>query len=125
MGELPTGGRTPLAAGLRAALKVATSPARAATHTPQLVVITDGRATAAPGGGDPVVAALAAAIDVGRSGVASVLIDVEGMDGTNGPPRLGLAAELASAMGARHIPVSELTAELVEGAVLMLASPRR
>jgi magnesium chelatase subunit D len=125
LGELPTGGRTPLAAGLRAALKVASSPARSASHTPLLVVITDGRATAAPAGADPVVAATAAAAEVGRSGIASVVIDVEGMGGPGGPPRLGLAADLASVMGGRHIPVAELTAELVEGTVLMLRSPQR
>ncbi len=111
--ELPTGGRTPLAAGIRAALDIATAPARLATHRPSLVLITDGRATAAAAGADPVDAAEAAAAAVRQSGVEAVVIDVESA-GSNGP-RLGLARDLAERMGARYLAVDELTAQVVEG----------
>ena len=45
LAELPTGGRTPLAAGILAALDLATAPGRSAAHRPLLVLFTDGRAT--------------------------------------------------------------------------------
>ncbi|HSS11627.1 MAG TPA: VWA domain-containing protein, partial [Acidimicrobiales bacterium] len=83
--ELPTGGRTPLAAGIRAALDVATSPhGRSASHEPLLVLVTDGRATSGPEGIDPVVAARAEADAVRRRGVSAVVVDAE-----DGPTRLG------------------------------------
>ena len=75
--DLPTGGRTPLAAGIDAALRVATTAGAAATHRPLLVVVTDGRATAGPPGVDPVEAALAAAERVRRRGVDAVVVDAE------------------------------------------------
>jgi magnesium chelatase subunit D len=113
LAELPTGGRTPLAAGIRSALGIATAPAATGGHEPLLVLITDGRATAGPDGHDPFEYALAAASEVRRAGVAAVVIDAEG----GGAPRLGLAQQLAAAMGATHVPLSELTPAAVEQAV--------
>ena len=40
-----------------------------------------------------------------RRGVPAVVVD-----GESGPTRLGLAAELATAMGARHLTLDELSA---------------
>lgn len=114
LGAAKTGGRTPLAAGIREALSVASAPARATTHRPLLVLITDGRATSASGGADPLGAASDAAAAVRRAGVDSVVIDVEG---AGGGPKLGLARELAARMGARHIPVEQLSAPAIERAV--------
>ncbi len=110
LGHIPTGGRTPLAAGIETALRVAVDPGRLASHRPLLVLVTDGRATSGPVGADPVDAALVAAASVRSRGVDSVVIDVE--EAGSGPPRgsrLGLAARVAAAMGARHLPVTELT----------------
>ena len=106
--SLPTGGRTPLHAGLTQALEIAKT--RASTHRPLVVVITDGRATSAPLGDDPLEAAVAAADSIRRAGVDSVIVDVEG---AGGAPRLGLARHLAERMGARHVPVGNLTEETV------------
>ncbi|ABG03606.1 protoporphyrin IX magnesium-chelatase [Rubrobacter xylanophilus DSM 9941] len=95
--ELPTGGRTPLAAGLElAAETVLREASREPERRPLLVVITDGRATA---GEDP----LAAARRLRERGVPSVVVDTEG-----GFVRLGLAAELAGALGARYVRLEEL-----------------
>jgi magnesium chelatase subunit D len=110
---LPTGGRTPLAAGITTALDLVTTPARVATHRPVLVLVTDGRATFAPFGADPVTAAGSAADAVRRAGLEAVVIDVEA---TSGPvalpvPGLGLARDLAARMGARHVPLAALTAD--------------
>jgi len=109
---LPTGGRTPLAAGIDAALAVATAAGAGAAHRPLLVVVTDGRATAGPPGVDPLDAALAAAERVRRRGIAAVVVDAETAT-PGGGSRLGLAATLATALGARHVPLAALTADIL------------
>jgi magnesium chelatase subunit D len=113
LAELPTGGRTPLAAGLQAALDLAVSPARSVGHRPLLVLITDGRATSGPDGREPFEAALAVCAQVRRSAVPAVVIDAEPAGG----PRLGLAARLGAAMGAECVSLAELSATAVEQAV--------
>jgi magnesium chelatase subunit D len=109
--RLPTGGRTPLAAGLSAALELAAA-ASSGPHHPLLVVVSDGRATAGPDGTDPVEAAVHVAAGVRRQRVASVVVDAE-----TGPTRLGLARTLAEAMGARYLTLPELTATTLVSAV--------
>jgi len=110
---LPTGGRTPLAAGIRTALDVATASGRPAAHQPLLVLITDGRATSpGPSGGDPVTAARDAGEAVRRRGVSAVVVDAE-----DGPICLGLARELATVMGARYLTLPELSAPALDAAV--------
>ena len=111
LGEVPTGGRTPLAAGITTALDVADAGAGAA-HRPLLVLVSDGRATAGPAGTDPVEAAERAAATVRRRGVDAVVVDAE-----DGAGRLGLARRLAEAMGARYLALSELSAGALEGAI--------
>ena len=117
LADLPTGGRTPLAAGIAAALEVASSPA-AQAHPPLVVLVTDGRATSGPPGSEPLAAAREAAALVRRRGVPAVVIDVE-----NGPSRLGLAAELADAMGARTLSLGELTGSALVHAVRSAQTP--
>jgi magnesium chelatase subunit D len=101
---LPTGGRTPLAAGITKALELARLQPAATTHQPLLVLVSDGRATA--GGDDPVADAHAAAVAVRRAGIAAVVIDAE-----DGPTRLGLARPLADEMGASYFPLPALSAD--------------
>jgi magnesium chelatase subunit D len=119
LSDLPVGGRTPLASGIDMALGVV----RAATHgayRPLLVVVSDGRATAAQGGVDPVQASLLAAEAVRRQGVSAVVVDAEGITTADGSPagvRLGLARPLAEAMGARYLTVDDLSAETITDAV--------
>src|SRR5690606_19557517 len=92
---LPTGGRTPLAAGLlRAAEVLRAERLRAPARRPLLIVVTDGRATA---DGD---ANRAAAL---LAGTAAIVVDCE-----DGPVRLGLAGRLAARLGARLVPLAEL-----------------
>ncbi|HEV7888812.1 MAG TPA: VWA domain-containing protein [Acidimicrobiales bacterium] len=109
--DLPTGGTTPLAAGIDAAVALADRH-RGAAHQPLLVLVSDGRATAGPPGVDPVAAALSSAAAVRRRGMAAVVIDAE-----DGPTRLGLAAQVAEAMGARCLTVPELSAGSLSGAI--------
>jgi magnesium chelatase subunit D len=100
---LPTGGRTPLALGITKALEVARQNA-SGTHAPLLVLVSDGRATS--GNDDPVAEAEAAAAAVRRAGVDAVVVDAE-----DGATRLGLARNLAEAMGAKYFTVPSLTAD--------------
>nr|WP_307798483.1 VWA domain-containing protein [Actinoplanes flavus] len=100
LAALRTGGRTPLAAGLRAAAAtIATERRRDPRRRPLLVVVTDGRATSGP---DP--ALLAPAL----SGVATVVVDCE-----SGPVRLGLAGKLAATLRADLMPLEQLQAATV------------
>lgn len=104
--SLQTGGATPLAAGLKQALAVATSAAarRDSEREPLIVLLSDGRATVATGGGDPFAEALEAAAAISAAEMRSIVVDCE-----SGPHRLGLAREVALAMGARYVVGSELS----------------
>ncbi|MGH9077065.1 MAG: VWA domain-containing protein, partial [Acidimicrobiales bacterium] len=108
LGDLPTGGATPLAEGLAAGLDVALQASGAGDEA-FLVVLTDGRATAGPGAWER---ALAAAGQVGERRVPALVLDSE-----DGPVRLGLAAALAGAMGAPALPVASLSAGEVAAAI--------
>ncbi|MPY53954.1 putative cobaltochelatase [Streptomyces acidicola] len=108
--SLPTGGRTPLAAGLLKAHDVLRverlrDPARRAL----VVVVTDGRAT---GGPEPVVLAGRAARLFAAEGVASVVVDCE-----SGPVRLGLAGRLAGELGGTAVTLDALRADSIAGLV--------
>lgn len=108
--DLRTGGRTPLSLGLeRARDLIEREHRRDPTRRAMLVVLSDGRATAA-GGRD---AALRAADKVRMRELAgSVVIDCE-----SGRVRLGLARELAGRLGAPCLRVGELSADAVAGVV--------
>ncbi|WP_327694001.1 putative cobaltochelatase [Streptomyces sp. NBC_00459] len=108
--SLPTGGRTPIAAGLLKAHDVLRvermrDPARRAL----VVVVTDGRAT---GGPEPVAMAGRAARLFAAEGIASVVVDCE-----SGPVRLGLAGRLAGELGGTAVTLDELRADSIAGLV--------
>ncbi|MFG6295130.1 putative cobaltochelatase [Streptomyces rochei] len=116
--SLPTGGRTPLAAGLLRAHEVLRverlrDPARRAL----VVVVTDGRAT---GGPEPVALAGRAARLFAAEGVASVVVDCE-----SGPVRLGLAGRLADELGGTAVTLDELRADAIAGLVRDVQGTRR
>jgi len=108
--ELPAGGRTPLAEGLLAAAKVLdVERVRDPRRRPLLVVVTDGRATHGP---DAVRRSHLAARHLAGQGVATLVIDCE-----TGRFRLGLAAQLAEALNAEHVPIGEVSAAALTTAV--------
>ncbi|WP_030619064.1 putative cobaltochelatase [Streptomyces sclerotialus] len=108
--QLPTGGRTPLAAGLLKAHEVLrVERMRDASRRPLVVVVTDGRAT---GGVEPRPRASKAAQLLASEGVASVVVDCEA-----GPVRLGLAGELARALQGTAVTLDELRADSVSALV--------
>ena len=107
---LPTGGRTPLAAGLlRAHDVLRVERLRDPARRPLVVLVTDGRAT---GGPEPVALAGRAARLYAADGVASVVVDCE-----SGPVRLGLAGQLAGELGGTAVTLDELRADSIAGLV--------
>jgi magnesium chelatase subunit D len=97
---LPTGGRTPLAAGLDAAAAlVAREALREPGRRAIAIVLTDGRVA------DPAGEARRAAARLGGVAAAVHVVDTE-----DGPVRLGLAAVLAAAAGGRVHPLTTPTA---------------
>jgi magnesium chelatase subunit D len=103
LAAVPTGGRTPLAAGLLRAHEVLrTERIRDPRRRGLLVLVTDGRAT---GGPDPVASAHRAAGLLAAAGVHSVVVDCE-----SGPVRLGLAAGLAQSLGGAVLRLEHLAA---------------
>ncbi|MER5444072.1 putative cobaltochelatase [Streptomyces sp. NPDC002764] len=108
--SLPTGGRTPLAAGLLKAHDVLrVERLRDPARRPLVVVVTDGRAT---GGPEPVALAGRAARLFAADGVACVVVDCE-----SGPVRLGLAGQLAGELGGTAVTLDELRADSIAGLV--------
>jgi len=106
LGDLPAGGRTPLAEGLLEAAKVLElERIRDPRRRPLLVVVTDGRATS---GADAVARSRTIAAHLARAGVAAVVVDCE-----SGPMRIGLARTLAEHLAAVHVPVGEVSAEVL------------
>jgi magnesium chelatase subunit D len=98
--DLPTGGRTPLSAGIEKAAEVLERERlRDRERRPLLVLLTDGRATA---GTD----SIAAAERLRSLGAASFVVDTE-----EGYVRLGMAGEVAGAIGARCLQLEELRAD--------------
>jgi magnesium chelatase subunit D len=110
--SLPTGGRTPLAAGLlRAHETLRVERVRDPLRRPLLVVVTDGRATGARGGSHVGEAYAAAGLLAGTE-TASVVVDCE-----SGPVRLGLAGVLGTHLGAETLRLEELAADTLVATV--------
>jgi magnesium chelatase subunit D len=104
--SMPTGGQTPLAAGLAEAhATLRRERLRDPLRRPLLVVVTDGRHTA---GGEPD----AAALRLRRDGIAAVVVDCE-----TGPVRLGLAGVLAETLDAEHLSLGDLSVSALAGSV--------
>jgi len=106
LAELPTGGRTPLSAGLlRAAEVLRVEAVRDRARRALVVVVTDGRHTSGP-------APELAAAHLARSGAACVVVDCE-----SGPVRLGLAGELGVRLGGVALRLEELSADALTSIV--------
>ncbi|GGO89242.1 magnesium chelatase [Nocardioides phosphati] len=105
LGDVPTGGRTPLAEALVSAEQVVRRErARDPQRRPLVVLVTDGRATSGKG-------ALARAQQVadvlGTHQTPWVVVDAED---PRAVVRLGLAQDLATRLGADHLPLGEVAA---------------
>lgn len=103
LAQLPTGGRTPLAAGLlRAGEVIAAHARRDPERRPLLVAVTDGRAN---DGVDAVAEARRAAVRLAARAVPALVIDSE-----QGFVRLGLADALAQGLAAPCVELDEFAA---------------
>lgn len=94
--EIPTGGRTPLAHGLRLAHDLLRQPEERERPV-LLVLLSDGRANVALDGGEPMADAYAQARALRQAAVPALVLDSE-----TGPVRLGLARKLATELGADY-----------------------
>ena len=102
--SLPTGGKTPLTAGLASALlQLQVLKTKDKNVRPVLILVTDGRANSSTGG-DPIVTAVATAEKIGRTGIPSVVIDTE-----NEFVSLAVARQIARAMGSTYYRLQELS----------------
>ena len=110
---LPTGGRTPLARALQ--LGLSTFQRHRANHpdeTPLLVLISDGRANVSLGDGDVARELGLLGAELRTRGVHAIVVDTE-----SGPVRMGLGRELSAALGGRYLPIEDLRAGDLLGAV--------
>ena len=114
---LPTGGRTPLADGLKESFRVIGTALRKKPDTrPILIVVSDGRANVTPrlAEGSALDAALAEAGRIAQDArVHSFVIDVE----QAGLLQFGQARQLAEALRAEYLPVQDLRASTLVGLV--------
>ncbi len=114
LAQFETGGKTPLAQGLMAARDmVAREKVRDRGRRSLVVVLTDGRAT---GGADPLGRSRTAAALLVAEGAAAVVVDCE-----TSYVKLGLAATLATQLGAPVMRLDELRADSLTSAVRSVA----
>ncbi len=105
LSALPTGGKTPLAAGLAAALKMIDELRRREEAAAVLVLVTDGRANVAASGAAKE-EALRAAEAIARTDAQCIVLDTE-----KSFPKVGLAPEIAHRMEAGYATLERLSSE--------------
>ena len=111
--EMPTGGRTPLSAGLFKALEIIeTERIKDRDVLPLLVLLSDGRGNVALGQDSPLDEAYAAAGIIGDDKIPSVVVDTE-----SGFIKLGMVQSVAEAMGAQYLKLGDLRADSLAEAV--------
>lgn len=108
LAALPTGGKTPLAAGLELAEREIIRLSRQdPSLEPALILVTDGRATSPLAeGGDAVKDAVAVAGRIGKRGFPVAVIDTE-----HGFLHMGISSAIAKEMGAAYYAIDRLTEE--------------
>ena len=111
--SLPTGGRTPLAAGLYQAWQLLRArKLKDPDMLPMIVLVTDGRANRSLWTEDPVADALKAAALIQQDGIHSVVIDTE-----KEFISLHIAQQVAEVMKAAYHKVDELKAQQLQSIV--------
>ena len=111
--EMPTGGRTPLSAGLFKALEIIeTERIKDRDVMPLLVLLSDGRGNVAQGQDSPLDEAYAGAGIIGEDKIPSVVVDTE-----SGFIKLGMIKPIADAMGAQYLKLEDLRADSLADAV--------
>ena len=118
LSELPTGGKTPLAAGLQKALStLMTEKRKYPSLIPLLVLITDGRANVGSGGKiKDEIASIAD--DLVRADIVTLVIDTEAGKKNGFGIQLGFCPFIAEQTCGKYFRLSDLTANDVSRAVL-------
>lgn len=111
LAKLSTGGRTPLAHGLKLGLDAVEFSLRT-DDIPLLVLVSDGRANVNLYGGDPVEEAKRIARDIACRGIQSIAIDTE-----RGFITFGLVKQISEAMGSKYLRLDQLRAAPIASAV--------
>ncbi len=111
--QLPTGGKTPLYAGLSRGLQLLNSEMRKNVEIkPMMVLVSDGRANVGSGG--KVKEELMEISEKARqAGVHTVVIDTEVVEDSFMDMRLGYCRQIAEAAAGRYYPLSNLGPEAV------------
>ncbi|OCZ51906.1 MULTISPECIES: VWA domain-containing protein [Dehalobacter] len=113
MAALPTGGRTPLAAGLNLAYEIVKAAKIKDKDTlPVIVLVSDGRATYSESGLDAFEEAVAAAQRIGAEKIKSVVIDTD-----QSFIKLNLTEKIAKSMKADSFVIEDLRAQNLVAAV--------
>ncbi len=117
--ELPTGGRTPLSAGLERGLDLLMIEKKKDEGAiPVLVLISDGRANVSRGTTDIRMELLALAEQARAKGVQVIVIDTEVVKNSFIQMQLGYCREIASYSGGRYCPIADLTPQAVHDIVI-------
>jgi len=115
--ELPTGGKTPLCAGLSRGLQLLQGELRKDEDTkPMMVLISDGRANV--GMGAKIKDELAEISEKSKQlGVHTIVIDTEVVQTSFMDMRLGYCQEIAEISGGKYYPISDLSPDALHGIV--------
>jgi magnesium chelatase subunit D len=119
--ELPTGGKTPLGAGLNSGLNLLLGEKRKNDETiPIMVLISDGRANVSVNGGKPGAVKeelLAIAEEARSAGIHVIVLDAESMGSSFVKMQLGYCREIAEHAGGRYYSVDQLSSGQVHDIV--------
>jgi len=111
--QLPTGGKTPLSAGLAAGIAVIKKEKLKNNRIkPVMVIISDGRGNVSIRNGNPFDEAKELCADARELGVLSVVIDTE-----TGLIRLGRLAELADVLGGKYYSMNDIRSDRIHDIV--------
>ena len=119
--ELPTGGRTPLAAGLEKGLNLLLNEKQKDVGAiPILLLISDGRANVSSGSGNKEIEKelLALAEQARAKGINMIVIDTEVVSKSFIQMQLGYCREIASYSGGKYYPIADLTSQAVHDIVI-------
>jgi magnesium chelatase subunit D len=113
LAQLPTGGRTPLAHGLKLGLDTIKRALWIDKYAiPLLVLISDGKANVSLNGGDPVEEAKRIAREMKAANIRSITIDTE-----QGFITFRLVEQIAAELGGTYLRLKELKSEPIASAV--------
>ncbi|MGB2841978.1 MAG: putative cobaltochelatase [Halobacteriota archaeon] len=118
--ELPTGGRTPLSAGLERGLNLLmTERQKDEGAIPVLVLISDGRANVSSGSNKDIKMELLALAEQARAkGIHVIVVDTEVINNSFIQMQLGYCRDIASHSVGKYYPIADLTSQAVRDVVI-------